>query len=322
MKQTVLFAFFFLTLSSSLRAQPGILDGLPQDSLVFSFGLNDSLMYHAPYGRVAAIDTTNTTLWDIGTTVKSFFAQGGATRALMTDTFNTYPVNANDWFTLTLTNGNNTIITFDHKYETTAGHDGGMVEFSKDGGQTWENVKGECNIDNMLFAQGIHTTNFYDTTDTLNSGDMAFSSTSNGWQTSRIQFFWGIPIKTTGTGGHDCVAMNTIMLRFRFVSDDTLENKDGWIIDNIKVEYDKYVGVTDVEKAVFKVYPNPATNVVHFPAIPNESRYSIEITDMLGKCVLKTAYHENLDLRKQPRGLYFYKITDGETLFTGKLQLQ
>ena len=322
MKQIVLILAFFLTLSPSVMAQPNIFDGHPDDSLSFHFEINDNLTYQINSFRWAIIDTTNTTLWDIGITSKTFFASGtGNTRAIMTDTVNTYPINANDWFVVSFKNGMNNILTFDHKYETTAGHDGGIVEFSKDKGANWENVLGDCHVD--MSTQGIHTDNFYDTTDTLNNGEMAFSGTSNGWQTSRLQFFFGIPAKTTGTGGIDCVSMDTIYVRFRFVSDDTLESKDGWMIDNLKVEYDDYGGhVNDIADNAPKVYPNPSTGIIHFPPVRNEEKYRIEISNMMGQVILKTAYREIIDLRKQDAGLYLYKITDGETTHVGKLQLQ
>jgi len=321
MKQILLFTLCLLTLSPSVKAQPAIYDGKPDDSLVFSFGINDTLLNVHNKFVWAKVDTSNTTLWDIGITSKPFFSSGtGNSRAIMTDTANPYPVNANDWFVLSLKNHTNNIITFDHKYETTAGHDGGIVEFSKDNGLTWENVMGDCHTD---LAQGILTDNFYDTTDTLNNGEMAFSGTSNGWQTSRIQFFLGIPIKTTGTGGWDCISMDTIFVRFRFVSDDTAESLDGWMIDGLKVEYDDYGGhVGDVAGGGLKVYPNPSAGIIHFPAVRNPEKYNVHITDMMGRVVLKTPYRETLDLRKQPRGIYFYKITDGLTVFTGKMQLE
>jgi hypothetical protein len=319
MKQTLLFSIFSLTLSASLMAQPKVYDGNPDDSTVFSLELNDNLNH---WNDGAFIDTQNTQLWDIGTTTKTFFSSGmGNTRAIMTDSVNTYPINANDWFVLKLRNTFNTIITFNHKYETTAGHDGGIVEFSKNKGQDWENVMGDCYAGPNI-GVGILTDNFYDTTDTLKSGEMSFSGTSNGWQTSRIQFFIGYPIKTTG-GGHDCVSMDTIYVRFRFVSDDTLESKDGWIIDNLKIENDDYGGyVNDVNNTAVKVYPNPSNGIIHFPAIKNEDKYRIEISNMMGQVILNTSYRQYIDLSKQPRGMYIYKISDGESVYTGKLQLQ
>lgn len=323
MKQILLFSFFLLTLHPSLKAQPKVYDGTPKDSLVFSLELTDSIKHWKNSYRWAEIDTSNTTLWDIGTTSKAFFSSGtGNTRAIMTDTANTYPINANDAFVLSFKSGWNNILTFTHKYETTAGHDGGIVEFSKDNGATWENVKGDCNTDPMG-GQGVLTQNFYGTTDTLNDGQMAFSGTSSGWHTSRLQFFFGFPIKTTGTGGYQCVSMDTIYIRFRFVSDDTLESKDGWIIDGLKVEYDDYGGyVNDLGSEALTIYPNPTSGLINFPTLQNANRYTIEIRNTIGQPVIQSQYKREVDLGTQPKGLYFYKVTNGEVQYTGRLVLQ
>jgi hypothetical protein len=56
-------------------------------------------------GDTVIIDTThadssNTKLWQMGSTHKSYFADTGSAKGIMTDTLNPYPVNANSWFVL------------------------------------------------------------------------------------------------------------------------------------------------------------------------------------------------------------------------------
>jgi hypothetical protein len=240
--------------------------------------------------------------------------------AIMTDIANAYPVNKNDWFIVKYVNNTiNPIVSFRHKYQTTTGRDGGIVEFSKDNGLNWENIRGECNNDSGdKDFPAVVTDNFYTSSDTLVDGTPAFSGTSN-WKLSRLQFFTAIPLKTTGPS---CVNMDTVWLRFRFISDDTVEAMDGWIIDDIKIEKDMYSAIKNVTVDVLKIYPNPTTGIINFPSLRNQDRYSIEVTNTLGQPVLRVAYQKEIDLSSQPKGLYFYKVSGEDKQYTGRVLLQ
>jgi hypothetical protein len=315
-----------LLLATTAFAQPGhIWQGSPVDSTLFSFEVTDSLNNTVTHDQ---IDTNSTSLWDIGTTSKAYFSMGtGNSIAIMTDTTDTYPTNANDWFTVRMERIHNkgAILTFRHKYQTTADHDGGIVEYSYDHGANWTNVLDSCNADADPGPayQGIATENFYGATDTLLHGEWAFSGTS-GWIQSTIQFGIGpIPLRTNI--GFDCNPMDTVYVRFRFVSDDTLETLDGWMIDNIRVDHDNYWSeVKDVTKAGnLKVYPNPSFDgLISFPALKGEEHYTISISNITGSNVMTSPYKPTLDLSAQPKGMYFYKVTNGETTYTGRLVIE
>src|SRR5690606_2025592 len=133
---------------------------------------------------------------------------------------------------------------------------------STDSGQTWHNVVGDC----ILMGE-MRTTKMYDFDDTLWTGEPAFTGNSGGWMYSRFQFFRGIPIRRTA--GPDCLAPNPL-IRFRFVSDATSSTMDGWLIDSIKLEADRYGGnVAGIGHTTrLEVYPNPSANgVFNFPAL-------------------------------------------------------
>ncbi len=323
----LLLTFPLLLYATFSFAQPGngIWQGTPVDSAEFSFEPFDSLDNSATHN---VIDTSGTILWDIGTTSKVFFSSGtGNSYSIMTDTTDTYPVNANDWFVVKMERNFNlgAIISFRHKYQTTAGHDGGIVEYSYDNGANWTNVKDSCNVDDEpgWDGFGIITENFYGKTDTLLHGEMAFSGTS-GWTNSAIQFGVGaIPLKTTASS--NCMAQDTVFIRFRFVSDDTLETLDGWMIDDIRVDHDWYWGAA---KSLSKlntlgVYPNPSFDgLINFPQLKNEHEYTTIITNVTGSIVMTSPYKPYLDLSAQPKGLYFYKVTNGETTYTGRLTIE
>jgi hypothetical protein len=266
--------------TAAVHAQP-VHDGIKNDSTTFTFEQNDSLERQI---RKRSIDTAGAQLWKIGTTSKSFFAQGmSSDYAIMTDTSQPYPVNADDWFTLKLLQGSqfNVIIGFWHKYQTTSNQDGGVVEYSKDG-FNWLNVLDSCNVDTMQWTGGgISTENFYGPDDTLANGMPAFTGTSNGWQYSRFQFFFGLPVKGTAI---DCLPDDSAYVRFRFISDNTAESLDGWIIDKIQIEDDHYSAVKDLASAnnYVTIYPNPAKDVLNIK-MDKEIYHTARIMNTMGQ---------------------------------------
>lgn len=315
--------FSICTVSSiNVNAQPDIYDGLPYDSTVISFEAND--MFYQNTNVFTIGSTPNDSLWQIGTTSKTFFTTGGFTdRGIMTDSTNYYPVNANSSFMFKTKGyyGFNFIVTFTHKYQTATGMDGGIIEFSIDSGATWNNVRGECTRGSGFEGSSVWlSNNFYDSTDTVYTGEPAFTGESNGWLTSRFQFFYGLPILTTGPSY--CVAPDP-WIRFRFVSDSTADTLAGWMIDDIKLERDHYSSIEKVDNNKrFEVYPNPSSGLFNFPDIPKQEEYTIEVYDLTGRQVIHTPYTNYLNMRDFERGIYLYRVSDGEHLHTGRMVIQ
>ena len=115
-------------------------------------------------------------------------------------------------------------ITFYHRYQTEANYDGGVVEYSYNGGTTWVDA-GPDFIENGYPAT-INTTN----TDSPIAGRDAFTGNSN------VQFdttgFIHSTIYLTGSGG------GPMLLRFRFATDGAFGGAgiNGWYIDNIIIK--------------------------------------------------------------------------------------
>lgn len=318
-----------IAINNNVLAQRGnVIDGTPKDSVVIDFSINDPVIKDTNkfYIQRSAKDS----LWQIGTTQKTFFSAGGfAKEGIMTDSVNTYPINADCSFVLNLPQiykykaPFNPIVTFTHRYETDSANDGGLVEFSVDSGATWNNVRGDCSVDSGMLNVGILLDNFYKDYDTLSNGTPSFYGTSNGWITSRVQFFVGFPVRTTGTGGPNCVPYH-LMLRFRFISDSTADTLDGWIVDNIKVEEDDYgSNINDMKNlGALSIYPNPAYDQVILPDLPQQDEYTIELYNMIGEKIVDQNYQHRLDVKSLNRGLYLYRVSNGTYLYSGKLQLE
>jgi len=301
----LLLAVLLFFIYSTLSAQQ-IFDGEPRDSTVVHFDLSDT-------NNSKRIDTTGCNLWQTGNSHKPYFGNNTGI-AIMTDTALPYPVNANDWFTIKFgARTLNNIISFSHKYQTEKGKAGGIVEYSQDGGVSWNNIVGYCS--------DIFTQDFYSKNDTLENGTPAFTGISNGWIYSRFQFFDYMPARTTGAGCRP----DSIFLRFRFVSDSSINtnNYGGWLIDSIKLEQDYYTAINKVNKEVLKVYPNPSyDDVINFPFIPDEKIYYMHVTNAIGTEVWKGSYTHRLHLANKPAGLYLYRISNGTQIYTGHFVLE
>ncbi|HXS35279.1 MAG TPA: T9SS type A sorting domain-containing protein [Flavipsychrobacter sp.] len=329
MKKTLhylLFVISFCSLHFNAYAQ-SIFHGYEvMDTTVFNFNKIDSLNHYITSGGyyyypvTFIVDTTGMNLWEIGATVKPFFADSSPIKAIMTDTLHNYPINANSSFVLKLSPaGDNNIISFWHKYQTTAGHDGGIVEFSADNGVTWQNILGDCNGDSMFSTPTILTNNFYGKNDTLLSGEAAFSGTSGGWQLSQFQFFNFIPVRLSGSSS--CINDSEMLIRFRFKSDSIPDSLDGWIISKIELELDAYSGVPTISKPQsLKVFPNPSIDgIFHFPALDNEGKYSMEIFNAVGDKIYTGNYLRDVNLSNNARGIYFYKVGNGTQYYRGTI---
>jgi hypothetical protein len=287
------------------------------DSTVFTFSKEDSLIHFLTNSSLCwncdtpaiKIDTSLAVLWQIGNTLKPIFSNDTvAERGIMTDTLNPYPKNANDFFILKMDHSaSNFIVDFWHKYEIDSFHAGGIIEFSTDTGATWMNIV-RCNYVNAL------TQNFYSQTDTIFSGEPAFTGISKGEQLSRFQFINCEAFRTTVTncGTISATYQNSVFFRFRFVSDSTNDSLSGWMIDSIKIENPGCIGaVAEVSQQQSQpIFPNPANDEL---TIQNDMYpCSVSIINIMGQTIktLQTnKQQETINVSNIPPGVYNVNIT-------------
>ena len=89
-----------------------------------------------------------------------------------------------------------------------------------------------------------------------------------------------IPTPNTAYVTHDWIEI------FKFTRDPTSEVRENLINEN-----------------AFKIYPNPASNNLHFPY--DQTQFHIRIYSYSGNLVLDESYNETIDVSKLPLGLYF-----------------
>lgn len=316
----VILTLSFTVLTSNAQTPWPVYDGLGKDSIVLNLSTTDPLI--SDTNRFYIGNTPGDTLWQIGSTIKPFFSNSYNGKGIMTSRMIPYPKNTHcSFFVKTAIPGVsqfNFIVTFKHKYQLDSTKAGGFVEFSVDTGQTWHNIIDDCYTNGDIRADSM-----YQLTDTLWNGEPAFTGTSNGWITSRFQFFVGIPVRTTAPSY--CLVPNPI-IRFNLISDTTTNTtNDGWIIDEIKLEQDKYgSSVASLNGwQSLDVHPNPSYNgLVYFPTLAQQEQYKIELYNAIGQQVVSMPYTQQVDLAAYGKGLYLYRVTNGESLFTGRLMLE
>jgi len=319
--RSILVLLISVLLSTPAIAQIDRFLGEASDSFFVRFDA-DTVRCYTP-------DTATAPLWQIGRTYKSFFTSDTAgVVAVMTDTTHPYPVNANNWFVISLLKlrYHSIVFSFWHKYQTDSGRDGCIVELSQDNGVTWFNITDTCTLPpgasypmdyNFLFE------GFYCAGDTLASGASAFSGVCS---TSRLsEFLLECPDPLTISENYYCSwrEVDSVFVRFRFVSDSVPDTMAGWFIDSIRVKT-YFVGIGAVnELGAFDqltVSPNPSSSgVFTFPALRQQEQLTIIVTDVLGREVLYAPYTQHLDLSSKPHGLYFYYVTNGRHYDSGKL---
>ncbi len=150
--------------------------------------------------------------WRIGQPMKSVFNKASTVpNAIITDTINYYSINDSSSFQYSIkpwTNSGILAFQWKQKLDTDYGNDGGIIEFSIDEGNTWQNV-----------FNNPYVYNFYgfsnDNVDTLQNGQMAFTGTDSLWRDIWLCY--------------DMSWLNesdSIMVRHTFVSDNNFDEKD------------------------------------------------------------------------------------------------
>ena len=284
MKNTLLFlGLVLLTLGKSFGQNPiysiAYTGPCPFGTAYCNYDLNDRDTANHFF-----IDTSQVNnIWEIGTPTKTFFNSAySAPLALVTDTLNTYPTNNTSSFSFTIYSDDLTYIYFWHRINTDSLSDGGVVEYSTDGGATWNNI----------LSSPFTLTNFYSNTSTIysNANKPGFTGTI-GWIHSTIQGY----------------ALNFVKFRFTFSSDNTNTNKDGWMIDDIELNC-LGTGINEIgANSPFHIYPNPTSDFISIFSDNTAKLRTTSITNIFGQTILTTD-KTIIDLSQLATGIYFMQL--------------
>jgi hypothetical protein len=287
----------------------------------------DTITFEKPY-KYLTIGTSSQNIWEIGRPDKPFFDSAYAgTKCILTDTINNYPINNYSFFDLKIGSFNfNTYYPYDiyieikHKYDTDTLKDGGYITVSYDNGKTWMNI-----IKDTAYRFGVTPAmeheNLYTEKNSLYNGEYGFSGNSGGWVST--WFSWhAMLVKSAFYMG------DTMVIRFNFISDSIQSNKEGWMIDNIRLySVDLGGGIENLENRGFKIYPNPMNEISTIELNKNYGKTQLELFSMDGQLIKYITYSNkkiiNFNRDNLKSGIYLLKISsDSELIGTSKLLIK
>lgn len=253
-------------------------------------------------------------VWHIGKPQKTVFDSAFTKPlAMVTDTINPYPSNAEGVFSFEISPSlfqdpyfQIIAIQWVQKLDIEKGKDIGIIEFSVDSGATWKNMFDHEYSYNLY---GFDDQNI----DTIN-GDIGFSGIDSTWKNVWLC--------------HDVEALNfncddlvpescgkKLQYRFIFKSDGNQSNQEGWIIDNLMIQptFVHTLTSTGVVKES-KVFPTITQNKVNIEVQRTQEVKMIEeilVYNITGELVQQ---HSNVPvkyfvrLENEPSGTYIVKV--------------
>jgi hypothetical protein len=260
------------------------------------------------------IDTTQlNNVWQTGSVDKPYFSSGvPGSRALVTDTLHSYPINNTSSFTFSIVNcpgiapgGAYTemVIEFSYSINTDSLNDGGTIEVSHNNGLTWTNI---------IYDTGnlISLGNFYPPNVLIKSlGKPGFTGTYKNGIAAMIYKPRYPP------------NIDTITFRFTFGSDSIQTNKDGWMITNFYTN-PEYEGIDEKNKSdLITIYPNPAKSEIYIKInCPIREKSTLELENQLGQIIKDMSVtKERLSINNLLPGIYFVKYHDGNYFCVKKI---
>lgn len=236
-------------------------------------------------------------IWQIGYPQKTIFnAAYTPPKAIVTDTINVYPPLNESSFIVKIGNFNsfdypwNIFVDFRHKFNTDTLQDGGWISVSWDHGISWYNVIKDTVSLNFFYGTPTRSffwpgnTGLYDTTSVLCNGQPGFTGNSNGWVHSCLAWY-DIPLKSNGI-----MIPDTMLLKFNFVSDPVQTNKEGWMIDQIRLfSIDLGSGMENREGNLnsAKIVPNPVKEQAAVILPEYCDKFDYQITSAAGNLIME-----------------------------------
>jgi hypothetical protein len=190
-------------------------------------------------------------------------------------------------------------------------YDGGIIEFSGDTGNTWQNV---FNNPYVYSFYGFDAAN----QDTLINGDYAFSGTDSTWKDIWLCFdvSW-------------LSFSDSLMFRYTFKSDAINNNKEGWIIDNLISHITIIHTVNEIKQEEYMTaVPNPTTGRVDISTKKMDEFHiikKIELINIEGRTVQEWGVSPTkfyVDIGNHPNGIYILKVKTNRKSETFKIILE
>ena len=278
----------------------------------------DTVSFETPTTKII-IDTAGNNLWQIGQPQKTFFdtAHSGI-NAILTDTLNDYPPNDTSSFIYVIrdpyTQTCLTCMEFWHQYDMDSLGDQGIIDASYDSGQSWVMVKDTFVNDNgFLWNADYHASD-----GSYTSHPLITSGKSDGWIQSKFCWQWYIPVNP------DSIIINpdSLLIRFTFISDSIVKNKEGWMIDDLVTSSAGWELCSSTKESSrdenITVYPNPFSIETLIQTENDFKKATLTVYNSMGQRVkqLKNISGQTVLLSRDdlPSGLYFLQMVQGNKI--------
>lgn len=241
----------------------------------------------------------------------------------ITDTINPYPVNNSSSFEFMVTDWPYVtdcfgmfLIIFNHIFDTDTMYDGGYLEISFDNKETWYNIIDSVPQFILDSTADYSLENMYGNSDTLWNGQKGFSG--------RKELFTSVVIFTLKPQ-YNC-SIDTIFIRFTFISDSIDNHKEGWNIYSISLTVEKgfpmkinanFLNKIQIPETLIRCTDNYFSNSLPDNLFAN-------LIDITGKTILSRKITDNnfwVDCNITP-GIYALSIYNNEFIKTTKVLIK
>jgi len=256
-------------------------------------------------------------LWQIGVPDKPFFDEAfSRPYAIVTDAINNYPTDTTSSFVLEFDDWAMwefpyIQLSWMQKTDMEDGVDGGIIEASYDGGNTW------LNVFNDPVYRPVVVGNYK--WDTLHNGQAGITGKSD-WNWTAICWgsYRGIPPEEIDSN---------ILIKFTFIADSNDTKQEGWMIDNFFLEAEVIGDATNLSNAQYiNVFPSPTKKSIFINVSdirPTDGK--IEIYNSIGlqtfsQPITGANFNEiELDLAPYPSGMYHILLKTNESIYHQKI---
>lgn len=280
-----------------------IISGFFVSSASAQWGSQNTQYFDGPDSIPYQILNTPGNIWQVGDPDKLLFTSSlSSPNAIVTDTANSYPINNVSTFIIKVPIDyywGILAVQWSQKIDIEYGEDGGIIEYSADTGNTWNNVFNDPYVYNFY---GFDQSNSGLITGT---GEMAFMGRDTMWRDIWLCFdlsaFWDL---------------DTLQFRYTLKTDGNSTYREGWMIDNI-LSHRTSIHTINTRKTheymtVYPSYTDGELNIETEKIMDYHIIESLELMDLKGAVVkrynnIPTKF--TINISDQKPGMYFLNVT-------------
>ncbi|MEC4003645.1 M4 family metallopeptidase [Flavobacterium sp. SUN052] len=268
--------------------------------------------FEATSDNLISIEKSNTNLlWQRGNAAGTILdnVAAGNSKVYGTNLSGLYPDSTTSYLVsqcYDLSQYQNPIIKFDMAYDLEADYDYINVEYTTNGGTTW-NILGNSST----------TTTWYNSANVPNATncESCVGAQWTGTNATKTQYMWSMP--DFGYGG--TTPQSNIVFRFNFNSDPGVQN-EGVLIDNFVVTGSFVLSNQQNAFSLFNISPNPSNGLITVQ-LSSSDDVKMDLFDIRGRKCFSNIYknsnpifNQEVDFGSLQKGVYLLNISsDGKT---------